>query len=276
MWSNESWPQLLARILSEGKRAWPDVELDPAVLEKSLAGVDGELVPGSFEYAADLYLAQACVSGNPQALQHFESLCRLGMRLALRRMHIDEDEDDAVASVMTKLLVPPPGGEPKLRVYDGRTELKSWLQVILARHVLNAKRAHWREQPLEDAILSDTAFSANQEWQRMDRPAKEAFKSALRHALTTLSCRDRNLLCHRLDDLDINAIGLLYQVHPSTVWRRLARVSMTVEHAVRQELKGALRLGESDAGSLLRSLLDQLDSSICRQVSHACRRNEHS
>jgi hypothetical protein len=77
------------------------------------------------------------------------------------------------------------------------------------------------------------------------------------------------LLNLRLDGFGIPAIAALYRVNRTTASRWLAKAGATVEHAVFCELRDTMRLAERDLGSLVRSLLSQVDSSIRTEVSRA-------
>jgi hypothetical protein len=85
-----------------------------------------------------------------------------------------------------------------------------------------------------------------------------------------LSDDERYLLRLRLEGLNKVAISKLFNVHHSKVSRRLERISVAVEHAVRSELRATLRVRGQDCDSLVRSMLGRLDTSIRRHVRLNC------
>jgi RNA polymerase sigma-70 factor len=262
---------LLELVLSEGAHAWPGVRLEPDRVRAFLAERTAQCTSTSRSRAADLYLVCACLCGDAQAVRALESLCRDEVRYTTRQLRATVDEDDAVASLVSKLLVAEHGAEPKIGQYSGQSELHRWIQVAVVRHVLNSERPHSREVPLTEAILEDIESANLPEWRSMEVSAREAFKAALAKALGDLSLQDRNLLRHRLDGLLLAEIASLYKLNEATVSRRLARAGTIVEQAALCELRGRLRLNSSEIGSLVRSLLSQVNSSMRAEVSCALR-----
>jgi RNA polymerase sigma-70 factor len=262
---------LLVQVLSEGRRAWPGVELSRDQLHACLVPRGQELASVSNLHAADLYLACASLCGSPTAQRHLESLCRSELGFAVHRLRIAIDEDEAVVAVLGKLLMGNRGGEPKLNQYAGRSELRRWIQVVMVHHIADTRPFQWREVPLTEAMLAEIASSEAPEWKALDAPARQAFKDALAAALEALPLEDRNLLRHRLEGLSLSAIGTLYRVNLSTVSRWIGRVSAEVEHETLCRLRESLQLEQPDLDSLVRSLLGQLDSSVRVAVAQAFR-----
>jgi RNA polymerase sigma-70 factor (ECF subfamily) len=261
--------QLLTQVLESGSRAWPDVHIAPEELRAYLESRTPQLAGDSTPYPGDLFLACACLHGDANAQRHLGALCRVGLRCALHHMRITLDGEEAVASLLAKLLVAEPGTEPRLGQYAARSELRRWLQVVAVRHVLDEKRL-LREVPHIEDPLAELFLGETLEWRQADPAARRAFKEALGKVIASLSVRDRNLLRLRFDGVSTVAIGAFYGVRHSTVSRWLVRVGVAVEHGVRRELRESLRLGKRDLDSLVRSILRQVDTSICREVWRAC------
>jgi RNA polymerase sigma-70 factor len=258
---------LSVRVHEEGRRAWPGIEIE---LEKVRDCLERhpKLSSGPDLRTADLYLVCACLCGNDKAQAQLETLCREELRSALRKLRASVDEEDVVATLLSKLLVAKPGSEPKLKQYLGRSELRQWLQVVVLRHVLNANRGSKARAPLEEAMMAGIS-SDLPEWKCLDTSARRSFREALGRALRELSPRDRLLLRHRLSGLSMDAIAALFGIGQATVSRWFARVSISIEHSVRRELRDALRLRSDELDSLVRSMLSQVDASIREEVSRA-------
>jgi RNA polymerase sigma-70 factor len=259
---------LLDRVLREGKRAWPDVELGSAQVAAFLEPRISRLASSSPSAEADLFLTCACLTGIPEALRHLEALCRSELHIALRRMPMAMEEDDVLASLMAKLLVAEPGAEPKLSGYVGYSELHRWIRIVAVNHMLDMTKP-CKQEPLTEALLEEIESGAAPEWRAMDTLGRQAFKEALGKALDDLSWRDRNLLRHRLEGMTLTAIAAFYKLSLPTVSRWSSRVQVIVEHAVLSEMRERLRLARPDLDSLVRSLLGQVDTSIRAEMSRA-------
>jgi RNA polymerase sigma-70 factor len=257
-------------VYEEGARAWPDVDLDPNRFRAFLQARSQGVANGSNIRATDLFLAGACLDGNANAQRHLEELCRNAFRFARTRVKVTADEDEVVNTLLTQLLVAEPGNSPKLNLYEGRSRLRRWLEVIAGHHLLKLSRGDRFGEPLYEVMLAGIPSSGTREWKEMNKEFRTAFKEALATALKNLGFRDRYLLQLRLDGLRIESIAQLFHVTRFTVMRWLDRASVAVEHAVRRELSDSLGLGSGEIDTLVRSVLSQVDSSIQRQVSTIC------
>jgi RNA polymerase sigma-70 factor (ECF subfamily) len=260
---------LLALALKEGAQAWPGVEVSSDRLSTYLDQRFPEVSSTPPPRAADLFLACACLCGDAVALQHLDLMCRDELRFALRRLRTTADEKEVLAAVMAKLLVAASGEEPKLAQYNGQSELHSWIQVVVARHIIYEKRLARPTEAVTEALLEELVEAGGSQWRAMDSVTRQVFKESLAKALASLSPRDRNLLRYRLDGLSYAAIADLHQVRSSTVSRWLGRVNVTVKHVVLADLRRSLRLESSELDSLVRSVLGQMNSSIRLQISRA-------
>jgi RNA polymerase sigma-70 factor len=205
-----------------------------------------------------------------EAVRVLEGLCRTALHFALKRLKLKVDEEEVLTTLLALLLVAKPGSTPKLDQYAGRSELRRWLQVIAGHHLLKARKWQGCVEPLPEALLTGLGRAEAREWKQLDTAMRQKFKDALSTAFAKLSCQDRNLLRMRLDGLSTVAIARFFGVQHTTVSRWITRASLTVEHAVRRELRESLKLGGGDLDSLVRSVLNQIDSSIRCQVSLAC------
>jgi RNA polymerase sigma-70 factor len=258
------------QMLEEGRRAWPGVGVTPEQARAYLEARGLSLIEKSPRNLSDLFLVCGCCCGDAAAQRRLQTLCREELHSAGRRLEIAVDEEDALATLLSKLLVAQPGSQPKLVQYSGRSGLRTWLQVVILRHLLAKARLSRPEEPLEEAILAGILSSESPEWKRLDSIARRSFKEALGRALGSLAPRDRLLLRQRLNGLSMDALALLFKVSQATVSRWFARVSVSVEHAVRRELRNALRLDSRELDSLVHSLLSQVDTSIRIEMHRAC------
>jgi RNA polymerase sigma-70 factor (ECF subfamily) len=261
---------LIEKIIDAGPIAWPDVKIDPAQVRAYWEPRIQGLAEQSISWPADLYLACACLSGNPQAVRHLEALCRAGLDFALRRLKIAADLGPLAANLLSKLLVAESGSPPKLGSYAGRSELLRWIQAVALRQVVDERRLFLRDKLLHEALLDEIVAQGLPEWKSMDLAGRHAFREALKRALGGLMGRDRTLLRLRLEGLSLAEIAERFEVRHNTVSRWLMRVGVVVEHAVRRELREGLKLPSSEIDSLVRSALSRVDTSLRREVTRAC------
>jgi RNA polymerase sigma-70 factor (ECF subfamily) len=259
----------LRALLVGARAAWPDLHVadadflayvaarltDEAPLCEQIAGLCG----------ADLYLACACLRGDPRALAAFDRTClasldAVGARAGFPAALVEEVRQ----ALRVRLLV---GETPSLRRYDGRGALRTWVRVVAIREALQLQRRARREVPSDgdewiDALHPETDI----ERRYLYDLSREHLGAALAEALRALGIRERSLLrYHYLDRLTLDQIATMYRVHRATIARQLARAREQVLALTRAHLRARvgsesqvdslLRLGTSDLGLSLRSVL---------------------
>ena len=209
--------------------------------------------------AGDLYFACALAAADPQALALAEAELVPAARDAARR--IDPDRafvDEIVQRVRERLLV---GDAPAIARYRGAAPLVRWVRVIASRIALDHRR---REQPGDDEdALAQLPAPTDPRLDLIWRSSAAEYRRALEAAFAGLDRRDRLLLRQRyVDDLDIDALGRMYRVHPSTAFRRLERVHERLAAATRDSLRAELALTSSQVDSLERLVATHLELSL--------------
>jgi RNA polymerase sigma-70 factor, ECF subfamily len=260
----------LAHILETGQSAWPGVEVAPAAFIEYLAERLDDAEPtqslGRLA-AADLFLACACATGNPQGLDAFERRLFPLVARAIRRIEPSPAFADEVKQQLRRklFLAEPPGAKPRITEYAGRGPLEGWLRAAALRTALNLKRD---EKPSNDtdgdeALLELPAQERDPELQLIRERYQVAFKECFRDAMATLSAEDRNMLrLHLNGGVGVQAIGQHYQLHRTTVTRRLAASRTAVVEQTRQLLRVRLKLTRSEMNGMVEALRSQLDLNI--------------
>ncbi|MFP2934705.1 hypothetical protein ACLESO_58275 [Pyxidicoccus sp. 3LG] len=129
---------------------------------------------------------------------------------------------------------------------------------------VSLKRASVSSMPLDDAPLVAELRTADPELALMQERYRPAFRAAFAEALSGLSPRDRNLLRLGLvQNLGVEALGTLHQVHASTISRWLARARQSLLEDTRAGLARRLALSPSQLDSLLRVM----DASLAVSLS---------
>jgi RNA polymerase sigma-70 factor (ECF subfamily) len=265
------------RTLVEAARAvWPELAVAPEDFAAHAAGHLRDDAPLAEALAAlrapDLWLALACVSGQPAALRAFEARYFGEIDRALARLDpAAATRDDVRQIVREKLFVAAPGARPKIAEYAGRGDLKNWVRVTVVRTVLNLVTRGHRDIPVSsDLLVLLPAPGADPELDHARRLYRHELEEALAEAASALPARERSLLLYELGEgLGIDQIGALYGVHRSTAARWLARAREKLLGEVRRALSARLRIAPAELDSILRLLGSQLDVTIERVLRAA-------
>jgi RNA polymerase sigma-70 factor, ECF subfamily len=259
----------IGELLDTARAAWPQIQLDPDEFVAFLAQrVDGDVAMESIA-AADLYLAAACLGGDSRALSVLDEL----IDKAAARLRLDASDpasDEVRQTARVKLLMRKNDAPPGLASFKGRGPLLNWLQVVLARTLLDSKRISPREVPTEtpDTLLDTRDSVSDPEIAFLRERYRDEFKAAFEHALAALSQKERGVLrLHVVNDMSIDRIAACCSIGRSTAARWLAAIREKLLENTRQRLADALGLRAPEAASLVRALRSDLDPSINRLLS---------
>src|SRR5438477_9387309 len=134
----------LREAWERGRSAWPDVQLGEADFARLLAGRSP---------SAELYLACACVEGDPRALAALEAMLLPAVAPVLARLDADE-RDEIVQELRERLLVPRGGKPARIAGYSGRGPLENWLKVAGLREAIEVDRRRKRAPVSDEAALA--------------------------------------------------------------------------------------------------------------------------
>jgi RNA polymerase sigma-70 factor (ECF subfamily) len=164
-----------------------------------------------------------------------------------------------------RLFLGGPDAKPKILEYSGRGSLASWLRVVALRVAHNRRRG-----ALRDTVELDEAGDAPELLHAVDPELaiiraryQREFGDALREAFAALQPRDRVVFrMHFLDGLNIERIGVVFQVHRATVARWIAAGREELCERTLALLGDKLRLDAKELESLLALVRSQLDLSL--------------
>ena len=246
-------------FLEAGRRAWPGLPLER---ELFLGYVAERLPDCSSAYAADMYLACACVHGVAGAMEAFErAYADLITRMIERAGVTGAAAEDAAQTVRARLLVAD-DGPPKIAQYTGHAALQTWLKVVASRTALMAQRTAARKRK-QNRTIDDVAGSASPELILLKRRHAADFKTAITRAFERLSDTERTILrLYIVDRVTFDALGAIYKVGHSTAARWVASARNKLAEATRRELRATLRVTDSDYDSLAALVQSQLDISV--------------
>jgi RNA polymerase sigma-70 factor (ECF subfamily) len=261
----------LEAVLAAARQAWPDlsVPVDTFIGFVAEKMPEGPLSPESFAQlrAADLYLACACAIGDGRALRALEERYFGEVDLALSRVKDGAAMADEVRQVIReRLFLALEGSRPRIAYYSGRGDLRNWLRVTIARTILNQVTRGPKEIPMEDELLhAMPPASEDPELEHLKRQYRTDFEEVFPQAIESLSSRERTLLRQRfVDGLTVPQLCQLYNVHPATMARWLAKARASMLVRVRKLLMQKLHLNMSEFSSLVRMVQSQLDITMRR------------
>lgn len=261
---DEPLAEALSTLVSAARAQWPLVRLDDAVFVDHLrAKASGPLEQLR---GPELFLACACLAGDPAALAAFEQQFIAGVDKAV--MGVDASRsfiDEVRQRVRERLLV---GATPKLTEYSGLGSLQAWTRTVALRLALNHKRDGAREVQ-DEGMLDAIPFAGRDlELDYVRKQHREDFAAAFREALGALEGRSRNVLrLSYVDRLTIDQIGTMYGTHRATAARWLNAAREELMEQTRARLAQRLKLNQSELNSLLGALQSNLEISINRLLA---------
>lgn len=252
-------PSTLRAVYEQAATAWSDVTLAWDDFAARAAALDGA---GLTSHGADLYLAWACLAGDAAALRRFDAEVLRPACEAVRGIDATASFRDEVRQrVRAHLLVG--DGAPRLRDYQGRGALRSWVGVAAVRTALMLRRSQARQREVPDDEWTGAlglVATGNPELDLLKQQHAVAFAQALRDAAAALEPRLRAVLAmHFTDDLSIDQIGAVYAVHRATAarWVQRAREQLTAgTHALLIERLGLTPSEVERVGALVQSQVD--------------------
>jgi len=221
----------------------------------------------------DLYLACACSRRDSAAIAAFERAYFPEIDIAARRFRgrVQVPVDELRQIVRHQLFVPDPGAPPRIALYSGRGDLRSWFRVTVSRLILKLHTRAQPELPFDQNLL--VYLLGPEEPTCQDFPKEEyktEFRRALAESFAGLTPRDRTLLRYAFgEELTVEMIGGLYGVHKSTASRWVTQAHEKLLSAVRAMLVERLGISESEYASVLLGIRDSLELSLERYLKPA-------
>lgn len=241
------------------------------IADALLAAGEGEAIDHAMVSrinTADLYLALALAGRDERALAIGEAELMPAVRQSVGRIDSNAGFVDEVSQrVRERLLVGDGESGPAIARYRGTGPLARWVRVIASRIALDLKRADGKLAGESEDALAQLPAPSDPELEMIWRTCADQYKAALTEAFASLSKRERNLLRQRyLDDLNIDTLGRIYRVNPSTTFRWLKQVEERLASATRNALMTRLAISESQVHSMERLVASQLQLSLPRML----------
>lgn len=261
--------EALGRIITTAREAWPAIDLDEtAFLEHLAQRLTADTTLATL-HAADLWLAFACVLGDPTALSAFDQAVLARVPSVLKgNLPAGLSVDEVLQSLRLKLFVRQSDAPPAIATYSGRGALLHWVRAAAVRLTQDHARARKLEHVTDDEALLDTpVLSTGAELNFLKNRFAPDFKAAFQEALKTLSTRDQNLLrLYYLEGSSPEEIGRVYQTHRTTVWRWLTQCREALLTQTRAMLAARTKVSDAEVSSLMNAVHSQLDLSLSRML----------
>jgi RNA polymerase sigma-70 factor (ECF subfamily) len=251
----------------EARAAWPALTVS---IDDWLAAVGGAVADATAPldrigelHAADLYLAQACVTGDPAALAAFDVTCRDVVHGSLRAMGLADDViADVAQDVRAKLLV---GPAPRIATYSGRASLRTWTRTVATRAAVSRLRKKQAVHVDDEVLAGLPAIDDGPDAQHFRAKYKDELKAAFEEAMSSLTAQQRNVLRHHfVDALTIDEIGALYGAHRTTAFRWLETARDVLAKRTQNGFQRRIKATPSEMRSIVRLLESNVELSLQR------------
>lgn len=214
------------------------------------------------DHAVDLYLACACVFADPSAIATFDRLYLTRTSPLISAVTLTNDDlAELRQQLRVKLLV---GDSAKIGLYRGQGTLAAWVQVCATRTALNLKRGRLNQAlagttPIESLVSqepnAETLMAAIQN--------RNALNAALARCLCALTSKEKTLLARFfVDEMNIDQIGVMFDVHRATIARWLAVIRSKILAQVCQKMSADLRASRSEVLSLMGLARSDIDINV--------------
>jgi RNA polymerase sigma-70 factor (ECF subfamily) len=265
--------QLVDEHHAQAAAAWPTFSLPlerfRAHIERHVrarAGEAPEQVVRTLP-AADLYLAAACMDGDPAALAAFRDGVVPALKPALGKLGMSNAQiDETIQRVLVTVFVGD-GARPQIETYAGRGTLRSWLRTIAVRTGRRLLGIEGSAIATEDELAALPAAVGDPEIELLRGRHRDQVKQAFAAAFAELGERDRNVLRqYHIDGLTIDQLATLYKVNRATTARWVAGARLAVITKTRQQLVEHHGVDASEVDSIIRLVRSQLEVSV-REVA---------
>jgi RNA polymerase sigma-70 factor (ECF subfamily) len=267
----------LIRLISTCEAEWPGIRQSPSEFIVHLAERLDPKSADVFERLriTDLYLAFACARGDPHAINAFEARYCPTIDRALRHLPASPDQKTEIKQTLrAEFFAGSKGAAPTIASYSGRGALSGWVRRVAIRAGWKLiQRSRWEVCGNDELLAALPNSGHGPEVEYLKAKYLPKFEQALKTAVDSLDCRQRVLLrLNYVDELSIDKIGRLYDVHRSTAARWIQKARDSLGSHARRALGGRLRIAGEDYGSILDLIANDVSLSLSRYlVSHPSR-----
>ena len=260
--------------LAAVRKKWPEGTITDAQFADALTSriaTQRDLAPALGRLRVeDLYLALWCATGDARAIAVFEQVHRADLDAVLARFRrLAVTGDELRQTLRIKLFVKTDTRAPQIASYSGFGFLQNWLRVTALRALVDIARSE-KARKLEELLADDDLMgmpdlSPDIAARYSREEVSRAIKAAFARAVAGLAPRQRNFLRHaQVDNLTLDQIAGLYNIHRATVARTLAAARQELTEITRKELGIALGVPDDALDSVVRAADSRIDLSLSR------------
>jgi len=248
------------RWCQEGRQRWPRIKLS----EQQLAEFAGEEIAD--ERGLDVFLACACGLGDAEAVAVFRARFDRHIRAIAGRVDPSpEFVDEVHQQLIERLLVSDVNAPPRISSYSGRGELLAFVRAATSRCALNLARTRRRRREISEVDDAVASPADDPEILYLKQHYREQFREAFAAAAAELEPSERMVLRFSVSEqLSIDHIARVLQVHRATAARRVARARERLAEKTQAQLRALLGIEHSELESVLRLVHSQVDVSVQR------------
>jgi RNA polymerase sigma-70 factor (ECF subfamily) len=259
----------LRGAIEAARQAWPQLTVRDEVFASYLLARTEGTKPEELQ-VADLYLACACVEGDPRALTELDRAFLRPLEPFLMRSGVAASAvPEVLQQVRQRLLVANDGGRPRIAEYLGKGSLAGWLRVVTARAALDLGRGERTLRRVENAVPAPSqALGASPEDRLLAEQHRATFDRAFREAFAGLAVEERLLLrLHFVEGLNLEALAVAANISRATAGRRMLAARTRLREATLHLLAERLEAPASDVERVLAALRSHLDISMSALIS---------
>jgi RNA polymerase sigma-70 factor (ECF subfamily) len=254
---------LAERLWALGRDAWPAIDV-PLGEVQEFVGSRLRVDPSLLErHASDVYLACACRSGAPAALDAFARTHLRELPRWLAKIDRRPDFVEEVRQILfLKLFEARDGAPPKIAEYAGEGPLGAWVRVAAVRLALDQRRATGPKPDVAERLAAQTAHG-DPEYALLKASLRAEVVEALRGAWAALAPQAQVLLrLHHLEGVPVERLARTYGLSLPTAYRRIAEARKALSEDTLRRLREHLRLSSSEVEAAVGLVRSQLDVSL--------------
>jgi RNA polymerase sigma-70 factor len=246
-----------AAIVDEVRSRWNGLPVHPEPFADYARERGIDLASLSREFGADLYLAFACFSRFPGAVDAFYRVHEARIRAIGRRFEDSDDfADEVLQKVSERLFVAP----VVIGQYRGQAPLAAWVSTVARRVALrHVKSARPEKVVDDDALVAEISEACDQELILMQDRHRELVRAAMIAALRKMPKREQRFLqLNLIAGVSMSRIGKIYGISQSSVSRKVQRAI----HNVITEAKRLVRVQVGVSSTELESIFRLIQSCV--------------
>ncbi|HEX2689034.1 MAG TPA: hypothetical protein VHN14_20570 [Kofleriaceae bacterium] len=264
----ESIATAVAKAHAAACERWPEFTIELSQFSDELThrlGSETEPMQLSAIRTDDVYLAIACLNGDHVAIDHLERDYLAAVDYVGRKLDATDDQVAEVRSHFRQSLFDEePGRACALAEFTGRSDLRSYLELIATHELVRVIGGVAREPPIE-LLLGELDLSRASDLGILYAEHGAEIDVALRAALEALDVQHRTLLGYSLvTGWSIDRIGEFYGVHRSTTVQWLTAARNTLTDQLQREIATRVPLPLEDLYAIVREVRSRINVSLLR------------